>query len=148
LFNQRVRFDLKGDSSSAAQPASGIYTGLADDPGYTAVVPTLLWTAGSGVRYGWVGATAGGFSRSTPGVPLLHDGQYGSAAQTFRVSGLESGTYLVSVTLGDGTYGRDRMRVAANGTIVFDNVASTPGQFQEHAFVVATGGGLHDTIEP
>jgi fibronectin-binding autotransporter adhesin len=104
-----------------------------NDPAYTSVLPGVLYNATAGTAdFGWTTPTSG-FDRGAPNA-LLRDGHWAGAAytaRTFKAEVLDNGWYLVEVTMGDNSYGRDQMRVtnADTGQILMDGIATAAGQF-------------------
>lgn len=113
------RFDLK----TAGTPTPG---------GYLSVRGSDVYNPVRG--FGWQTA-AGEFDRPGQTNPLLRDGHWGGALNTFNVD-VPNGLYRVTLTQGDQQWARDRDEVLAEGSVVLNDVASAAGQFFHRTFSV------------
>jgi fibronectin type 3 domain-containing protein len=103
--------------------------------GYTAVLPTMVYTPGNG--FGWTTA-AQGFDRGGP-TTLLRAANYGTD-DTFLIDH-PNGTYVVSVTMGDEQFAHAGMNVMVGNTTVLSNLSSPAGQFIENTFTATITNG-------
>jgi hypothetical protein len=105
-----MRFDF-GTSSS---PLAGDFTQVGATNAFN---PDL--------GYGWT-STAPTFSRGGPNA-LLQDGHWGTD-NTFLVN-VNSGSYIVNVTVGDASFARNNIEVDVNGVVQIPNLTTAAGRF-------------------
>ncbi|TXT34569.1 MAG: hypothetical protein FD138_1644, partial [Planctomycetota bacterium] len=134
------RFDFNSASSPTQSP-----TNPPSASGYQAVTTTALYSAGQG--YGWDTTAPSSFDRGVISgstySDLLRDGHLSTAARQFRIDGLGSATYSVTVTMGDLSAMHDQMSVSiltGTGTGV-TGVTNTSGQFVQRTFTATPVGG-------
>ncbi len=120
-------YDFTSDSSNATE-------------GYLAV--DLSTDASKGARYAWTeGFASIKAARRTGDKISTRDGGilYSSAKATFEVSLRRSGSYMVTIAVGDrsgsGT-SASNMKVTANGKVVLTGIKQAAGGTSEYAFIV------------
>ena len=113
--------------------------------------PVPFTAPGPGVRFTALTASGGGFtaaarfgSSSGTTAAAVWTSANGTSWTRSSVSGLTDGYYLIGVTMGDGSYPHDAMRVLANGLLLLDNLTNGPGQFLDRTLVVKSSGGIID----
>lgn len=107
--------------------------------GYARVTETTAYSSGA---YGWTD-TSGLESQdhSVLTQSLNRDlVMESSAPRTFRVD-IPSGTYVVTLTMGDNDLAHDNMLVKANGVTMLENVNTAAGAYAINSFNVTVAGG-------
>jgi fibronectin type 3 domain-containing protein len=100
------------------------------EAGYTAVHPQTNYSSSQG--YGWLSGYLSGANQNNANA-LSRDMNY-TVDGTFAVD-LASGTYLVTVTMGDTTYHHDNMGIYLEGNLA-DTVTPVLGQYTTRSYQV------------
>jgi hypothetical protein len=121
-----VAFLARYDFGTATSPVAA---------GYTRVIYTTAYTATLG--YGWQSGAVFSLDRVL-GTDLTRDFNYTTLA-TFAVA-VTSGTYDVTVTLGDASSAHDQMGVFLEGVLV-DSVTTAKGEFITRTYRISVSDG-------
>ena len=125
-------------SSASSGEAKKFDFGIFNSPletGYTAVHPQTTYSSSQG--YGWRSGYISGANQNSTSA-LSRDMNY-TVDGTFAAD-VPSGTYVVTLTMGDTTYHHDNMGIYLEGNLV-DTVTPVVGQYTTRSYQVTVGDG-------